>query len=266
VSSKEPPARPRTAARISGIVASLVVVLVMIGTVLIVLPSGTPGRAAVTQIATPYFGQNWRVFAPRITKGNRVLEMRAQWRDENGDLVKSGWVGITAMEQLTGLGNPFPSNIRKSTLNLTNTYLKRYNQLDSAQRERARTTFIEVAGDGFRAIPDAQLIAELGEDDGDVIRYLRIDYMFMRNMTLYATAGFGRDIERVQWRIVTSRPNGFAHRFDDDDYAQYGTSTVTLGWRQSNVRIDDHVVENYRNVIERFDSERMFEEAARVAE
>ena len=248
----------------SGIIASLVVLIVMIGTVLIVLPSGTPGRAVVAKVALPYFSQTWRVFAPNIAKTNSTIEMRAQWRDDAGDLVKSDWVSITGMEQIGVTGNPLPSNIRKSTLNASSAYKKRYRALDSEQQERVRDTFIEVAGDGYQAIPDDELIAELGEGDGDVIRFLRMDYMLMRNMTLYATAGFGHDIERVQWRITTSQPNDFTHRFDEEQ--QFDDSVITFGWRQSNVRTDASVVDNYRQVIERFDSMGTFEKAADNAE
>jgi len=265
VRSKQPPVKLSKAASLSGIVASLVILIVMVGTVLIVLPTDTPGRSAVTKIAAPYFTQSWRVFAPNIAKKNMILEMRAQWRNEDDELVKSGWVSITGMEQIGVTGNPLPSNIRKSTLNASSSYLKRYQKLDSEQQERARTTFIERDGEGgFQRIPDEELIAELGEDDGDVIRFLRMDYMMMRNMTLYATAGFGHDIERVQWRIVTSQPNDFTHRFDDEQ--QYSDSVTAFGWRQSNVRTDTSVVDNYRQVIERFDSMGTFKKAADDAE
>lgn len=251
-------------ARVTGIIAIVVMVIVMLGTVLIVAPAGTPLRSEVRSAATPYFVQNWRVFAPNILKVNRTLEMRAQWRDGEGELVTSDWVSITDIELRTAHGNMAPSRIQKSSLNSSQSYFSRYNNLEKDQRKRARDTFIETHDGGFRAIPPEDLIAELGEDDGDVIRFLRMDYMMMRYTTLYATAGFNAKIERVQWRVARERPNDFTHRFDED--TQFTPNVTTFGWRQSTVGIEADVVNEFRAVIERFGAEGTFERAADDAE
>lgn len=238
--------------------------IVMLGTALIIAPAGTPLRSEVRSAALPYFGQTWRVFAPNILKTNRTLEMRAQWRDGEGELVTSEWVSITDIEQRTVPGNVVPSRIQKLSLNSSQTYLGRYNDLETDQRKRVRDTFIEPHDGGFRAIPVEDLITDLGEDDGDVIRFLRMDYMMMRYMTLYATAGFNEKIERVQWRIPRERPNDFTHRFDEDP--QFTTNVTTFGWRQSTVGIEADVVDEFRAVIERFGAAATFERAADDAE
>lgn len=248
----------------TAIVASAVILIVMIGTVLVVAPAGTPLRSEVRQAALPYFGQNWRVFAPGILKTNRSLEFRAQWRGDDGELVKSGWIDITGIEQRTVEGNFTPSRIQKSSWNASSTYLTRYGTLSTEQKKRVRDTFIEAHDGGFRPIPVDDLIADLGEKDADVIRFLRMDYMLMRYVTQYARAGFDREIERVQWRIVRERPNDFLHRFDERP--QFTTNTTTFGWRQSNVRMDDAVVSQYRALIARAGADIAFEEAARDAE
>ena len=197
-------------------------------------------------------------------KADRTLEFRVGWTGEDGNIVKSDWVNATRIEQRNSEGNPFPSRVQKLTWNVSGTYMTRFYALDDEQRARARDTFIERDGDGFAAIRDAQLISELGEDDGDVIRYLRLDYMVMRHLTLLATAGFDEKIERVQWRIVTHRPNDFTHRFDEED--QYDANTTTFGWRQSTLAIDPAIVEDYRALLESVGAEHEFEEAAREAE
>lgn len=247
-------------ARATGIVASLVLIVAMLGTLLVVSPEGTPMRSAVRSAALPYFGQTWRVFAPNILKINRVFEIRAQWRDDDGELVTSGWVSVTDIEQRDVGGNLMPSNIRKASWNASGTYLQRYNTLDNAQRERVRDTFIKAIDGQFRPIPVEDLIADLGEDDADVIRFLRMDYMLMRYATMYATAGFGEDIERVQWRVVRQRPNDFTHRFDEKQ--QFEPDSTTFGWRQSDVAIEPEIVSEYRRLIERLGGSGDFEEAA----
>lgn len=247
-------------ARITGVVAGIVALAVMLTTVLVVAPEGTPLRDRARSVALPYFGQNWRVFAPAILKTNRTLEFRAQWRDEDDELVQSDWVSITDVELRAVTGHVAPSRIAKSSWNASGTYLQRYLALDEAQRERARDTFIEPEGDGFRAIPDSELIAQLGEGDPDVIRYLRMDYMLMRFTTMHATAGFGRPIERIQWRIVRERPNDFQNRFVDE--RQFATTTTTFGWRQTRVSVDQRIIEEYRDSLRRSGADWIYGRAA----
>jgi len=247
-----------------GILTSLVLAIAMLGTLLIVSPQGTPLRSAVRSVALPYFGQTWRVFAPTLLKSNRTLEIRAQWRDDSGELVKSGWVSITDIEQRSVTGNTVPPINRKASWNVSDIYQQRYNALDSGQRERVRDTFIEVFEDGFRPIPVDDIIDDLGGTDAEVIRFLRMDYMLMRYVTLYAEAGFGETIERVQWRIGNARPNDFAHRFEED--SQFERRVTTFGWRQSNVAIEPEVLSEYSELIERHAAAGDFEEAADEAE
>src|SRR5690606_4692932 len=111
----------------------------------------------------------------------------------------------------------------------------------------------------FRPIPVEDLIADLGEGDPDVIRFLRFDYMLMRYATLYATAGFGKKIERVQWRIVREQPNDFTHRFEEE--AQFEPRITTFGWRQSNITIEPDILEAYRDVIQRYGGQGAFRKA-----
>jgi len=256
--------RPTTSQKVTGVIATLIALAVMLVTGFVLSPVGTPLRSEVRTMALPYFTQTWKVFAPGIMKADRTLEFRVGWLDESGDVVKSDWINATQIEQRNSEGNPFPSRIQKLTWNVSGTYMTRYHALDDEQRTRARDTFITRDGDGYAAIRDAQLIAELGEGDGDVIRYLRLDYMVMRHVTLLATAGFDEEIERVQWRVVTHRPNDFTHRFDEED--QYGANITTFGWRQSTLQVDPAMVEEYRALLERVGAESEFEEAAREAE
>lgn len=255
---------PTAPQKLTGVIATIVALAVMLVTGFVLSPVGTPLRSEVRTMALPHFTQTWKVFAPNIMKADRTLEFRVGWIDENADIVKSDWVDATQIEQRNSEGNPFPSRVQKLTWNVSGTYMTRYRALDDEQRARVKDTFIERDGDGYAAIPDAQLISELGEDDGDVIRYLRMDYMVMRHLTLLATAGFDKKIERLQWRVVTHRPNDFTHRFDEED--QYGVYTTTFGWRQSTLVIDPTIVDDYRALVERVGAEHEFEEAASEAE
>ncbi|HEY4535426.1 MAG TPA: DUF5819 family protein [Enteractinococcus sp.] len=237
----------------------------MVSTVLVLLPPSTPLREPVNSTVSPYFSQNWRVFAPNILKINRTVEIRAQWRDDNNQLVHSDWVSLTEIEEQGVTGHFAPSRIHKNAFNSSQTLLSRYNDLNADQKERVRDTFIEATDEGdFQPINVDDLIEDLGREDSDVIRYLRMDYMYMRFATLYATAGFDEDIERVQWRITRERPNDFKNRFSDEK--QYTDSTTTFGWRQSNVTMPEDILDEYRNLIERTGKEHLFRKAAENAQ
>lgn len=248
----------------TAVVASLIMLVVMVSTVLLILPSGTPLKQQVHAVASPFFSQNWRVFAPNILKVNRRVDIRAQWRDDNNELVRSDWVSISDIEEQPVTGHLAPSRIHKNAFNSSQALLSRYNDLESEQQERIHDTFIERSGDGFQPIPVEDLIAELGEDDSDVIRYLRTDYMYMRYATLYATAGFNEDIERVQWRISRERPNDFNNRHVEEQ--QYSGMTTTFGWRQSNIVFSQDVQDEYEALIERTGTQHLFTKAADNAE
>lgn len=194
----------------------------------------TPAQAAVENVFAPYFSQQWDVFAPNILRTNSALEVQAQWRDEDGELVHSDWVGATDMEQEAVKGSVFPSRISKNTVNAIGSYMTRYDELSQAQQERVQDTFIQRDdASGFEPIPDEELVDEvaaLGDDNGgDVTRFIRYDYMLMRYADAFSEAYFGEEVERVRWRVRFDRPNDFEQRFEE---RVKPASYITFGWRQ----------------------------------
>jgi len=244
----------RTTKIVSGVALGLVAVYVVVS-LAIVAPAGAfrSAMAPLIGAASPYFAQKWNVFAPNIMKVNTELQLQAQWRDESGELVKSDWVDLTAIEQNSVEGHAIPARIQKSSWNATLAYNKRYAALTSGQREIVRDTFIERTDDGFRAKQVEPLIDELsaqGTSTSDIVRFLRYDYMLKEYTTTFATAYFGREIERVRWQIHRSRPNDFDHRFDAAQ--QFDDTDVTFGWRQADDVVDPETVAVYRDVIARY--------------
>ncbi|RIJ52528.1 hypothetical protein DZG00_04535 [Clavibacter lycopersici] len=242
-------------ARIGTAVAALVVVIYVATSILMVVPQGDATRA-LTAAARPYFSQQWNVFAPSIQKTNRYLEMQAQWRDDSGSLVKSEWVDITRAEYEAGEGRIQPSRTVKQSANLLKTYTERFGRLTPEQRVIVQDTFIRRADtdSGFAAKTAVSLIDQLSALDegsrGRVITMLRADYVLKEYTTYWATAWFGRDIERVRWRVATERPNDFAHRSDDQQ--QFETVTRTFGWREADDVIDPQALSVYQGVVERY--------------
>jgi hypothetical protein len=196
------------------------------------------------------------VFAPSIQKTNRRLELQAQWRDPSGALVKSEWVDVTSTEYAAGEGRIQPSRTVKQSANLLKTYSTRVQGLTPEQQRIMQDTFIRRADtdSGFAAKTAVSLIDQLTAlDPGSrsrVITALRADYVVKEFTTYWATARFDRDVERVRWRIVTERPNDYAHRADDQ--AQYTPSVRVYGWREADDVIDPQALSVYRAVVERY--------------
>ncbi|WP_445338127.1 DUF5819 family protein [Clavibacter sp. CFBP 8614] len=246
--------RPLTrGARIGTAIAALVVAVYVATTILMVVPQTSTTRA-LTAPARPYFGQQWNVFAPSIQKTNRYLQMQAQWRDGSGALVKSEWVDITDAEYESGDGHVQASRANKQSANLLKTYSARYLALSEEQRAVARDTFIRRTDDGFAAKTPTSLVQQLTGltegTSGRVVSFLRYDYVLKEFATYWGTAYFGRDVERVRWRIVTTRPNDFEHRLDQE--RQFAPSVRTFGWRHVDDVIDPRALGAYQAVVERY--------------
>lgn len=212
----------------------------------------SPARAAVGDVFSPYFSQRWNVFAPNILKTNRELQIQAQWRDD-GELVHSDWIDVTAIEFGAAGGNPVASRVTKNSYNAAVAYLERYRALSDDQQERVRDTFIQRAdGGGFSPIPDGELLDEidaLGSSRAAVVRFVRYDYMLQRFSAAFASAYFNKEIERVRWRVQSERPNGFESRFDPP---LNEPTFTTFGWRQPAVPPRPEVVALYAEVIGRY--------------
>jgi hypothetical protein len=168
--------------------------------------------------------------------------------------VKSEWIGITDAEYESGIGDIQASRTNKQSANLLKTYSQRYQALSEQQRRVVQDTFIRRTDSGFAAKTPASLVEELtGLADGTsgrVISFLRYDYVMKEFTTYWGTAYFGRELERVRWRVVTTRPNDFAHRLDEE--RQFTPTARTYGWRHVDDVIDPQALGAYRGVVERY--------------
>lgn len=208
--------------------------------------------SGVTRASSPYFAQKWNVFAPNIAKSNPQLRIQAQWRDDEGELVKSEWTNITAVEFGAVTGHALPSRIQKLSWNTLGAYLLRFRELEIGQRAVVQDSFIERVEGGFRATPRARLVDELsalGDDRGDVIDLLRYDAMVKEYATYVATATFDEKIERVRWEIYREQPNDFAERYADP---RHEPTITRFGWRHADDRIRADALAAFDDVIARY--------------
>ncbi len=84
-----------------------------------VAPSNTLSRQhdeTLDDYIYPEFEQNWKLFAPNPLQQNVAVHARAEIRDEDGSLRRTGWVDLTAMDAESIRGNPFPSHTNQNEL------------------------------------------------------------------------------------------------------------------------------------------------------
>jgi hypothetical protein len=241
-------------ARIGAGVALFVVVLYILTSLSYVAPAGAfkSATSGLASLGRPYFSQAWNVFAPNILKTNIELHISAQWLDESGEPVHSPWFSATDLETAAVANWPLPSRTVKQSWNLIRAYNSRFSELNSEQQLRVTDTFIERTDDGFGAIPEDELIAELtelGDSRGDVVRLLRYDYMLKEYATYLATAYFGEEIIRVRWRLAYDRPNSFENRHSED--REFEKDAETFGWRYVTDDITRAALEAYIRTVER---------------
>lgn len=236
-------------------VAAFVVVAYIFVTLLFVSPPNPVKTAfsGVTGAASPYFAQKWNVFAPNIAKSNPELRVQAQWRDDDGDLIKSEWRSITAVEFGAVTGSALPSRVQKLSWNALAAYLTRFGALTNEQKTVVQDTFIERFDGGYRGTPSDELIerlTSLAENHSEVIALLRYDYMLKEYATYFATAAFDEEIERIRWEVYRERPNAFDRRFDDEQ--QYEPSITRFGWRHADDRMRADALASFEEIIARY--------------
>ena len=241
------------------IVATAVSLLVVVAYVFVTLLFVSPPNpvktafAGVTRSASPYFAQKWNVFAPHIAKSNPELLVQAQWRDDEGTLVKSEWRNITAVEFGAVAGSALPSRVQKLSWNALSAYLTRFGDLTTEQQIVVKDTFIERFDGGYRGKPSEELIerlTSLADNRSAVIDLLRYDYMLKEYATYFATATYGEKIERIRWEVLRERPNDFDRRFDEE--LQYQPTTTRFGWRQADDRMRADALATFSDVVARY--------------
>jgi hypothetical protein len=244
--------RPSAGTTAGALIAFLLIAAYVFVSLTIILPTQTPVRDAVSRAATPLFSQRWSMFAPHPLREIAQLEIRAEWRGADGKLTSSEWLDVSQVERRGVTGDPLPSRVQESTWNtMSIAYLSAYYALNQKQREyTAQPWFVQGDDKVYRPTPDARLVSELGAlgTERAAVDFIRADYMMMRFSTLFATAYFEQDVERIQWRIRYLKPNDFAHRFDDDQ--QFADRVVDFGLRPSQLSIDPSVVADFRAVID----------------
>jgi hypothetical protein len=105
-----------------GVVAGLCVITALTHVVLVFLhvaPANPVSRryeAQITAWISPFFDQNWLLFAPDPTPVRTQILARTGWTTATGEHAMSDWIDLTAADDAAITHNPYPSRTNQNML------------------------------------------------------------------------------------------------------------------------------------------------------
>lgn len=181
---------------------------------------------------TPYFTQNWRLFAPNPVSQDRAVRFQAAYRDEAGDVVQTEWIDWTAVEldlihhRLVGGRAGYVTNKMIESLSRT------YRLMTTEQRQVLNSTRDDAA------LSWANLrtaLADAGVPDARLDTFLRYERATSRLATDVAMSRLrGRDLVAVRYAVVLREVTPYADRGGsaaEREAARPGPTERLSGWR-----------------------------------
>jgi hypothetical protein len=115
----EPP-RPPQVARPAFVVICLAVTLVHLVLVFFFVAPANPNsqrlNGPIQAWVSPYFEQNWLLFAPNPESNKTQILARTGWTTATGDHATSDWFDISAVDKAGTRHNPYPSHTTQNML------------------------------------------------------------------------------------------------------------------------------------------------------
>ena len=187
----------------------------------------------------PFFGQSWSVFAPEPINGDYHFNVRATLADGT----ETGWVSATDVELSMIRYNLFPPRAGIQSSEVASNYKSAYDKVEASQRNIVSGDFaVDQWEVGMRAALEAQITnanEKAAKTEGaetqpmntaEIDQLLAEEHRTTAYATQVATAIWGEDVEKVQFRVSRQNIIPFADRHNAQ--AQRPDPTVVLpGWR-----------------------------------
>ena len=210
----------------------------MLAVTLAAVPPNRYSHAAqpLTSYLSPFFTQNWRLFAPHPIAADRTIWFQGAWLDEDGDLQRTAWLNWSDVELNT---------IRHHLVGRRGGYVtnKLYGPL-SQNRTTLLSTQREIVDEADPAEPPSwqqmrQRLIEDGNTEANtnaVLNYLRYDRAATRLASDVLAARWpDRGFTAVRYRLRSHDVVPFESRAQSDRrkaVARPDPILTTGGWRQ----------------------------------
>jgi hypothetical protein len=181
---------------------------------------------------TPFFGQNWRLFAPNPVDGDKTLLVQGAYVDDSGDLHRTAWINWTEVEQdviehrLVGGRAGYISTKFYPSLD------EEFRELGSPEQKTLseRTSALDPPSwDELQAY-----LARIGPDDDDLGDYLRYDRAAARLASDVVAARTSHELTAVRYALRRHGVTPYDARHFDEADRQEARPEATMrigGWR-----------------------------------
>jgi hypothetical protein len=215
-------------------VAATFVGLHMLAVTLAAIPTNPVSEAVDPQLdyLSPFFGQNWRLFAPSPVDGDKTLLVQGAYVDGSGILQRTEWINWTEVEQdviehrLVGGRAGYISTKFYPRLD------EEFQELESQEQKTLseRTSALDPPSwDELR-----EYLARVGPDDDDLADYLRYDRAAARLASDVVVLRTSRKLTAVRYALRRQDVVPYDARHLDRADRQKARPAATMrvsGWR-----------------------------------
>jgi hypothetical protein len=205
----------------------------MLAVTLAAVPTNPVSDAVDAQLdyLTPFFGQNWRLFAPNPIDEDRNLLVQGAYVDGDGEVQTTPWVDWTSVEQ-----DVIEHRLVGGRAGYITT--KMYGALNEEFREmgRSRMTLADrtsaLTPPSWNTLRDS--LTRAGPDDGKVDDYLLYDRAVARLATSVIVGRSSREIIAVRYALREQDVVPYDARHGDEAERQAARPEATMrvfGWR-----------------------------------
>lgn len=213
--------------------ASALVGLHMLAVTLAAVPTNRVSDAVDAQLdyLTPFFGQNWRLFAPNPIDEDKNLLVQGAYVDGDGDVRTTPLVDWTSVEQDVIEHRLIGGRAGYITTKMFGALGEEFREMEPAQRSLAERTSA-LSPPSWNSLRDA--LTRAGTDDGDVDDYLRFDRAVARLATSVVVARSSHEIIAVRYALREQDVVPYDARHGDSAERKAARPEATMrvaGWR-----------------------------------
>ena len=233
-------------------VVSALAGLHMLTVTLAAVPTNSVSDALDGQLdyLTPFFGQNWRLFAPNPVDEDRNLLVQGAYVDGEGKLRVTPWIDWTTVELDVIEHRLVGGRAGYITTKFYGAVDEEFQELETPEQKTLSERSSPLAPPSWRTLRDS--LARVGPDDDDLADYLRYDHAAARLATAVVDARWpSRDVTAVRYALREHGVVPYDARHGSAAERQAARPAPTM--RVSGWRVPSNGPEAERDEIARFD-------------
>jgi hypothetical protein len=207
----------------------------MLAVTLAAIPPNPVSNAVEGQLdyLRPFFGQNWRLFAPNPVDEDKSLRVQGAYVGEDGKIRATPWVNWTRVEQDVIEHRLIGGRAGYITTKFYGALDEEYQELESLEQKTLSARTSPLSPPTWDALRD--YLAGIGPDEDDLADYLRYDRAATRLATHVIAARWpDHDITAVRYALHEHGVTPYDARHGSKEERQDARPAPTMrigGWR-----------------------------------